>query len=60
MGSFNNNLLAACSTAALAVAAFAVPANPALAQANPALQVNATTGVPSGQPSNFEARRRPG
>jgi CxxC motif-containing protein (DUF1111 family) len=54
MGSFNNNLLAACSTAALAVAAFAVPANPALAQANPALQVNATTGVPSGQPSNFE------
>jgi CxxC motif-containing protein (DUF1111 family) len=55
MGSFNNKLLAACSTGALTLAAFAVPAGPADAQAaNPALQVNATTGVPSGQPSNFE------
>ena len=54
MGSFNNNLLAACSTAALAVAAFAVPAAPALAQSNPALQVDPVTGVPSSQPSNFE------
>jgi CxxC motif-containing protein (DUF1111 family) len=53
MGSFNNNLLAACSTAALAVA-MAVPAGPAAAQSNPALQVNPVTGVPSGQPSNFE------
>jgi CxxC motif-containing protein (DUF1111 family) len=53
MVSFSKNLLAACSTAALA-AAMAAPAAPAAAQSNPALQVNATTGVPSGQPSNFE------
>jgi CxxC motif-containing protein (DUF1111 family) len=35
---------------------FALPAltGTAVAQNNPALQVNATTGVPSGQPSNFE------
>src|SRR5215469_6420015 len=55
MGSFNRNLLAACSTTALAITALAVPAGPAGAQFfNPALQVNPTTGVPSGQPSNFE------
>jgi CxxC motif-containing protein (DUF1111 family) len=54
MGSFTNKLLAACSTAAMAAAAAAVSAGPAGAQSNPALQVNATTGVPSGQPSNFE------
>jgi CxxC motif-containing protein (DUF1111 family) len=54
MGSFTNKLLAACSTAALAAAALAVPAGPTVAQTNPALQVNPTTGVPSNQPSNFE------
>jgi CxxC motif-containing protein (DUF1111 family) len=55
MGSFNRNLLAACSTAALTVTALAVPAGPAGAQLfNPAQQVNPTTGVPSNQPSNFE------
>jgi CxxC motif-containing protein (DUF1111 family) len=53
MVSFSKNLLAACSTAALA-AAMAAPAGPAAAQSNPALQVNPVTGVPSGQPSNFE------
>ena len=54
MVSFSKNLLAACSTAALA-AAMAVPAGPAAAQStNPAQQVSATTGVPSSQPSNFE------
>jgi CxxC motif-containing protein (DUF1111 family) len=53
MGSFNRNLLSACSTVALAAAVMAVPTGTARAD-NPALQVNPTTGVPSGQPSNFE------
>jgi CxxC motif-containing protein (DUF1111 family) len=54
MVSFSKNLLAACSTAALA-AAMAAPAGPAAAQFfNPAQQVNPVTGVPSPQPSNFE------
>jgi CxxC motif-containing protein (DUF1111 family) len=54
MGSFTNKLLAACSTAALAAAGLTVAAGPSAAQTNPALQINPTTGVPSGQPSNFE------
>jgi CxxC motif-containing protein (DUF1111 family) len=54
MGSFTNNLLAACSTAALALAMTAPVAGPAQAQSNPAQQVNPTTGVPSSSPSNFE------
>jgi CxxC motif-containing protein (DUF1111 family) len=54
MSRFSKHLLTACSTAAMA-AAMAVPAGPAAAQFfNPALQVNPVTGVPSGQPSNFE------
>jgi CxxC motif-containing protein (DUF1111 family) len=54
MGSFTNKLLAACSTAALAAAGLTVSTGPSAAQSNPALQINPTTGVPSGQPSNFE------
>jgi CxxC motif-containing protein (DUF1111 family) len=54
MGSFTNRLLAACSTAALAATTMVVASAPAAAQSNPALQVNATTGVPSSAPSNFE------
>jgi CxxC motif-containing protein (DUF1111 family) len=57
MVSFSKNLLAACSTVALA--AIVAPAGPAAAQSNPALQVNPTTGVPSGQPSNFEGFANP-
>jgi CxxC motif-containing protein (DUF1111 family) len=58
MLNFSKNLLAACSTAALA-AAMAMPAGQAAAQSNPAAQVNPTTGVPSGQPSNFEGSANP-
>ena len=55
MVSFSKNLLAACSTAALAAAGLALSAGPTAAQTfNPAQQVNPVTGVPSGQPSNFE------
>jgi CxxC motif-containing protein (DUF1111 family) len=54
MGSFTNNLLAACSTVALAATAMVVTGAPATAQSNPALAVSSTTGVPSSSPSNFE------
>jgi CxxC motif-containing protein (DUF1111 family) len=54
MGNFTNNLLAACSTLALAAAALTVPTGPAVAQSNPAQAVNPTTGVPSSSPSNAE------
>jgi CxxC motif-containing protein (DUF1111 family) len=62
MGSFTNNLLAACSTIALtatvavsaATAQSTAAASTAAVQSNPAATVNATTGVPSGAPSNFE------
>jgi CxxC motif-containing protein (DUF1111 family) len=60
MGSFTNNLLAACSTVALAAATLTVPTGPAVAQSNPALAINPTTGVPSSSPSNAEGSAQPG
>jgi CxxC motif-containing protein (DUF1111 family) len=48
-----NRLLSACSSLAL-VAGVPLMAGSALAQSNPALEINATTGVPSSAPSNAE------